>query len=133
MNRLNGKISKVEVHGALSQVICTLAGGIDIRSIVIETPDSAGYLKEGSAIQLIFKETEVILAKGINESISILNQIPGTVEDLKKGTILCEVVIATAAGSIAAVISREAADHMAVAVGDAVVALVKQNEIMLAE
>lgn len=133
MNTLKGKISEVKVHGALSQVVTVLPDGTQIRSIVIETPDSAGYLKEGSAIQLIFKETEVILAKGINESISILNQIPGTVEDLKKGAILCEVVITTAAGSIAAVISREATDNMALEVGDAVIALVKQNEIMLAE
>ena len=133
MNTLKGKISEVKVHGALSQVVTALPDGTQIRSIVIETPDSAGYLQEGSAVQLIFKETEVILAKIINESISIQNQRPGTVEDLKKGTILCEAGITTATGSIAAVISREATDNMALKIGDAVVALVKQNEIMLAE
>ncbi len=133
MNRINGKITEVIADGALSQVFIAIASGIEIRSIVIETPDSASYLKKGSDIQLIFKETEVILTRQGKDPISILNKIPGTVEDIKKGTILCEVMISTVAGSIAAVISREATDDMELAIGDAVVAMVKQNEIMLAE
>ena len=133
MNRLNGKITEIKVDGALSQVVITISEGIEIRSIVIETPESAGYLKEGSAVELIFKETEVIISRESSHPISILNKIPGVVQEIKKGKILSEVVLSSAAGSIAAVISREAADNLALKLGDAVVAMVKQNEIMLAE
>ena len=35
-------------------------------SIVLETPASAAYLKQGSSVTLLFKETEVSIGKNLS-------------------------------------------------------------------
>ena len=62
MNRLEGIIESIKVCDKLSLV------NIKMRStmfsvLIIDTPSTATYLKEGNSVQLIFKETAIIIAK----------------------------------------------------------------------
>ena len=133
MNRLKGRIEEVKVNGNLSQVRLLIGENISINSIIIETPATAKYLHKGTRVNVIFKETEVILAKGNPEGISLINQIPGKIKEVKEGNMLCEIGLSTAAGSIQAIISRDAFDLLQLQTGDQITAMVKLNEVMIGE
>ena len=133
MNKLKGSIGKVEVSGSLSMVTISIGDSTSFKSIVIETPETALYLQEGKPVNIIFKETEVILAKGNPDGISLINRIPAEVKDIKAGGILCEVNLATEAGPVSAILSRHAVDLLSLKKGDQVTAMVKLNEIMISE
>ena len=133
MNKLKGQISEVKVQGSLSQVTVSLGDATTIQSIVIETPDTAAYLREGNPINIIFKETEVILSLMDDIPISLVNRIKGSITDIKTGELLCEITVETAAGALTSIISRDAFELLGLKSGDPVTALVKQNEVMLSE
>lgn len=133
MNKLEGHIRKVDVSGNLSRVRVELTGNIQVNAIVIETPETASYLQMDRPIYVLFKETEVILAKDPEVGVSLENRISGKVERIKEGTLFCEVLIQTPAGEIQSLISRETLGRWPIKTGDAVTAMVKMNEIMLQE
>ncbi len=133
MNKLEGKITDIKVSGGLSVVTVELTGGIALRSIIIETPDSASYLKNGNPINVVFKETEVILAKGETSHLSLQNRIKGKVHSISNGELLTEVMIECEPGRITAIVSKDAFETMNVRIDDMITALIKQNEVMLAE
>ena len=133
MNRLKGRIEDVKVNGNLSQVAILIGEKTSFHSIIIETPKTAAYLYKGNQVDVIFKETEVILAKGNPEGISLINRIPGEITDVKEGQMLCEVHLSTGAGPILAIISRDAFDLLQLSIGELLTAMVKLNEVMIAE
>ena len=133
MNKLKGRIGNIKVSGSLSLVTISIGKSTGVKSIVIETPETALYLQEGKQVNIIFKETEVILAKGNPEGISLINRIPAEVMDMKPGDILCEVNLITEAGPVSAILSRHAVDLLSLKKGDTVTAMVKLNEIMISE
>ena len=132
MNKLSGHISEVKVNGALSQVTVAISKSSQLKAIVIESPETATYLQIANPVSVIFKETEVILAKH-DQKLSLLNKIKGEVRQIKKGVLLSEVGLSTEAGPVRAIISTEALDELDLKISEKVIALVKQNEIMLAE
>ena len=133
MNRLKGRIEEVKVNGNLSQVSILIGEKTRIHSIIIETPETASYLLKGHQVDVIFKETEVVLAKGNPENISLINRIAGEIKDIEEGEMLCEVNLATEAGPILAIISRDAQDLLQLQKGHKITAMVKLNEVMIAE
>lgn len=133
MNKLKGQISKVKVHGGISQASISLGQGIDINCILIETPETASYLAPGIQVNVIFKETEVILAKGDEFQLSLQNRIPGKIRAIKTGELLCEVTVETVPGTVTAIVSRDSLDALGLKKGEAVMAMIKQNEVMLSE
>ena len=60
---------------------------------------------------------------------SIRNQLPGTVKTIISDKVASEVIIATAAGEIAAMITTRAVQDMGLKVGDNVFALVKATNV----
>ena len=133
MNKLKGRIGNIDVSGSLSLVTISIGKSTNIKSIVIETPETAPYLQKGEEVNIVFKETEVILAKGNPGAISLINRIPAEVIDIKPGDILCEVNLITESGPVSAILSRHAMDLLTLKKGDTVTAMVKLNEIMISE
>ncbi len=133
MNKLEAHITEIETNGSLSLVSVAVAGGKNFKAIVIESPETATYLNKGKKIALLFKETEVILATGMNQQISLQNRIPGKISSIDSGQLLSRVEVLTQAGTIVSVISRSALEELGLKEGDEVVAMVKLNEIMLSE
>ena len=103
-----------------------------MRVIVIENPETASYLNPGHPIEVIFKETELILAKN-DPQISLMNKIEVEIEFINKGELLSEISLRSAAGLIKAVVNSDAVEVLGLKVKDQVLAMIKQNEIMLAE
>ena len=56
MNVLKGNIESIDVNGDLSIVRVNVAGSV-FSTIVIDTPETASFLKVKNEVKIIFKET----------------------------------------------------------------------------
>lgn len=130
MNRLTGKIAAIDSNSHMSLV--DVAVGADVfAATLLETPETAEYLHVGSDVTLLFKETEVSLAKDLSGLISLRNRIAVTIRSIERGDILSAVTLDYAGKLLISVVTTRSIDRMQLAVGDAVEALVKANEIAL--
>ena len=132
MNTIIGKIVSVESNGELSLVRMTSAG-LKFTSIVIDTPQTAAYLKPENPVKIIFKENEVILANRADCSISLQNKMPGEIIKVESDKLLSKLVIKTPVGNITSIITSNAVKQLDLYLGKNIVAMVKTNEIMLSE
>ena len=132
MNRLRGKVAAIESSGQLSLVDVDV-GGDTFTAIIVETPDSAGYLKLGGEILLLFKETEVSLAKNLSGLISLRNRIPALVQDIVEGGLLSQVTLDYKGNRIVSIITSRSVRRLGLKTGDQVEGLVKANEMTLME
>lgn len=130
MNTLKGEIASVTVNGSLS-LVKVKAGGAWLSAIVIDTPETAPYLQSGNAINVIFKETEVIIGKGTNHAISLQNKMVGKIRSIESGDLLCKLILDTTAGEVTSIITTHALNQLQLQAGTEVTAMVKTNEMML--
>lgn len=66
--------------------------------------------------------------------ISARNQLPGTVTRVDIGAVMSTVVIRLAGGEeVVAAITKDSAEHLELAVGDSVMAVIKATEVMVAK
>jgi molybdopterin-binding protein len=63
--------------------------------------------------------------------ISVRNKLSGTVKEVKMGAVMAEVVVQVGENQIAAVITKDAAEELALKAGDNVTALVKSTSVMI--
>ena len=132
MNSLAATITNIEVADGLSLVDLDLGNNIIVQSIIIETPDSADYLKLGNQLNILFKETEVTLMQYDNSlHISTANTIQSRIISVETGKLLSSVVVDIGVGKITAIVVSHAFRKMNTRIGDTVYAVIKTNEIML--
>ncbi len=132
MNRLNGTIAAIECNRHMSLVDVVVSGDV-FSATLLETPEMAGYLRVGANVTLLFKETEVALAKNLSGAISLRNRFGVTVNGIERGDILSAVALDYAGQALTSVITTRAVDRLQLVVGETVEALVKANEIALME
>lgn len=132
MNQLNGIVTAVQCNGHLSLVDVSI-GDDTFTALLLETPDSAPYLKPGCAVALLFKATEVSLAKNLSGLISLRNRIPAVVRAIKRGELISEIELDYRGQRFYSVITTRAIDRLELKVGDDAEALVKANEMSLKE
>ncbi len=132
MNKLNGTIVAID-HNSHMSLVDVAVGGEVFSATLLETPESAGYLRVGADVTLLFKETEVSLAKELSGLISLRNRFTVTVRSIERGDILSAVGLDYAGKTLGSVVTTRAVDRLALAVGDSLEALVKANEIALME
>lgn len=132
MNKLEGQIAAIECNRHMSLVDVAVGGDV-FSAALLETPETADYLKVGTLVTLLFKETEVALAKELSGLISLRNRFAVTVRHIERGDILSAVTLDYAGGVLTSVITTRAVDRLQLVVGDTLEALVKANEIALME
>jgi molybdate transport system regulatory protein len=132
MNKLKGRIKNIDVNGCLSLVGVEIGDRI-FSVIVIDTPETVPYLKNGNMIDVIFKETEVIIGKGTTHPISLQNRLIGWIRSIDSGRLLSKLKIETSEGEIVSVITTNAVNQLELKTGMEVTAMIKTNEIMLSE
>lgn len=132
MNNLKGNIESITTSGHLSLVKVNVRG-TTLSAIVIDTPESASYLKEGNSLNVVFKETEVIVAKGTEYQISLQNKISGKINHIESGELLSKVVVSTNVGDITSIITTNAVRQLQLNISDEITVMIKTNEIMLSE
>lgn len=130
MNKLHGKISKVESHEDLS-IVKINVGGISFTTIVIETAKTSDYLKEGTPVDVLFKETEVVISTENNISISLQNRVDCIIERIDTGKLISQLSLSSDIGNITSIITTNAVSQLQLKKKDKVTAMIKTNEIML--
>jgi molybdate transport system regulatory protein len=130
MNRLEGIITSVESSGNISLVELDVMGDT-FAALMIETPQSNPLLRTGETVQLLFKETEVSIAKALSGGISCRNRPRCTVSAIEPSEILTKLTLDFRGVKIVSVITTRSAKALGLAVGDEVEGIVKANEISL--
>lgn len=133
MNKLPGKIKHIKNSEYLSEVTIALENNAMFNVFLVETPQTASYLKPEQKINLLFKETEVIISKNLTPEISIQNQLKAEIIEIKPGKILSEILLKSAVGEIKSLLGSTLLQQMNFAESQEVLILVKANEIMLSE
>ncbi len=132
MNQLRGRIAAVETNGFVSLVDVNV-GDDTFTAILLETPVSAPYLAAGREVVVLFKESEVSLARNLSGLLSLRNRIRAQVRGIRRGQILSEVALDYQGQSISSVITTRAVQRLALQEGDEVEVLIKANEVSLQE
>lgn len=132
MNVLTGNIAEVRVNGELSIVRVDVKKHL-LSCIVIDTPETAEYLVKGEKIKVIFKETEVIIAIGETQGISLRNKFKGEVVKIDSDILLSKLTIDTPVGIITSIITSNAVKELGVQIGSEVTAMIKTNELILSK
>jgi molybdate transport system regulatory protein len=132
-NRFGGVVEAVTRGEVMGSVRTRLAGGQQVTAaITVEAVDELG-LAEGRPVTVLIKSTEVAVATGSVDGLSIRNRFPGTVAGVQHGAVMTTVKLALAGGqTLTAVITKDAAEDLGLAPGDAVTALVKSTEVSIA-
>ncbi len=132
MNSLKGKIEAINVSGDLS-IITIKVNETLFSAIVIDTPETDPYLVKGNPVQVIFKETEVIIGIGSVEGISLRNKLFGEVISIASDNLLSKLVIDTDVGEITSIITSNSVKRLKIEIGTKLTAMIKTNELMLSK
>jgi molybdate transport system regulatory protein len=128
MNRLPGEIAQVETHGSIALVDVTV-GEWRFTATLVGASDEVATWPAGMPVTLLFKETEVALAKNLSGLISMRNRLPATVTAIERGQLLTKVTLAVGGDTVVSIVTTRSSHALALAVGDAVEGLVKANEM----
>jgi molybdate transport system regulatory protein len=132
MNKLRGRVVGIESNGRIS-LVDVESGGDTFTATVLEAPDGAEYMKVGAEVALMFKETEVSLAKNLSGLISLRNRFDAIVSAIEQGDLISAVRLDYRGQAITSVVTTRAVRRLQLAVGGRVEALVKANEVMLGD
>lgn len=130
MNTFPGTVTHIESNGQLSLVDIAITGG-SLTATLLEAPGTTAYLNIGASVRVMFKPTEVSLAKQLQGMISLRNRLPCSVIAIERGALLAAVTLAYANTTLQSVITSRAVDALQLRVGDQVEALIKANEVVL--
>ncbi|GGP85150.1 TOBE domain-containing protein [Streptomyces melanogenes] len=131
-NQIPGTVTAVTTGEAMASVKVRLIGGQEITAAITTEAVKDLGLSAGAAVKALVKSTEVSLATGPVEGISIRNQIAGTVTDVATGGAMGAVKVTVDGGELTAAITKDAVEALGLATGTSVVALIKSTEISLA-
>ncbi|MFI0715880.1 molybdopterin-binding protein [Streptomyces inhibens] len=131
-NQIPGTVVSVTPGEVMATVKVRLTSGQEITAaITLEAVNELG-VEEGFEVRTLIKSTEVALATGAVDGLSIRNQIPGTVTDITTGGAMAGVKVAVAGGELTAAITKDAVEDLGLTTGSEVTALIKSTEISLA-
>ena len=130
MNKLTGTIINIQQSGAILLVDAEVDGH-RFSSILIESASQPDWLFQGNSINLVFKETEVALAKNLSGVISMRNRMKCSIQQIEKGELLSKIDLKFGDYTITSAITTRSVDSLELKVGDTVEALVKANEVSL--
>lgn len=130
MNKLLGKIMNIESSEHISIVDIDVEGDL-FSSVIIETPETADYLKIGNEVFMLFKETEVSIGKALSGNLSLRNRLKSKIKTIEKGTVLTKITLDYKGKDIISVITTRSTNKLDLKVGDEVQGLVKANEVII--
>lgn len=128
MNRLPGIISAIDMHGSIA-LVDVAVGDDRFTATLIGAGEEVGTWTPGTPVVLLFKETEVSLAKNLSGLISMRNRLPCTVTAIERGKLLTRVGLDLNGRRIESIITTRSSHALELAVGDVVEGLVKANEM----
>ncbi|WP_457622434.1 hypothetical protein [Persephonella sp.] len=129
MNSVKGVISKIESDSFLSIITVKTDIG-DFSVVLLETPETADYMRVGKNVNLLFKETEVEIFKNCSFlKESFLNMFDAQVESVENGKILSKILLRSGNNIFYSVIPKKSVDLLDLKQNDDINFLVRPNEI----
>lgn len=130
MNKLSGVITQIQQSGAILLVDVDVDGH-GFSALLIESVIQPEWLLTGNSVDLVFKETEVSLAKNLSGLISMRNRMNCKVLQVERGGLLSKISLQFQEYVVTSAITTRSIDSLQLNVGDEVDALVKSNEVSL--
>ena len=130
MNKLPGTITNIQQSGAILLVDIKVADRL-FSALLIESANQPEWVKIGETIDIVFKETEVSLAKNLSGQISLRNRMQCVVLKIDRGELLSRVFLKFQDYTLSSAITTRSVDSLNLNIGDEVEALVKSNEVSL--
>ncbi|WP_374468710.1 TOBE domain-containing protein [Phenylobacterium sp.] len=132
-NALRGRVSRVSEGEVSAEVTLDVAPGVQITASLTRRSVADLGLTPGAPAIALIKASFVILARGEGLRTSARNQIPGVVTRREDGQVTSEIVLDIGGGkTLVATVTREGAEDLGLAPGEAVTALVKAPHVILA-
>lgn len=130
-NRIPGTVSSVHPGEVMTVVTVRLGSGGKLTAAVTRESVEELGIAEGSAVRALVKATEVSLATGPVEALSIRNRLPGTVTAISPGGVMTAVKVAMEDTTVTAVVTGEAVADLGISVGSPVTVLIKSTQVAL--
>lgn len=130
MNKLTGKITAIQSSDNISLISIDI-GGDTFSSLILEGTKGPANYKTGDTVSVLFKETEVGIAKNLTGMISLRNRFKSSIRKIEKGKILTSILLSYKSYVVGSIISTPSADRLGLKEGDEVEWLVKSNEVTL--
>ncbi|MEW2047814.1 TOBE domain-containing protein [Streptomyces sp. NPDC005476] len=131
-NQLPGTVTAVGLGEVMATVKIHLDGGQDLTAAITLEAVRELAVTTGTAVRALVKSTEVSLATGRVDGLSIRNQLAGAITGLVTGDVMASVKISLDGAELTSVITKEAAADLGLFVGSDVIALIKATEVSLA-
>ncbi|MGI6724374.1 MAG: TOBE domain-containing protein [Arcobacteraceae bacterium] len=125
MNILEGKIVKIQTKDDISLVFVDVKGSI-FSSLLLDT--KAMGLEVGDKVDLLFKETEVLISSPSSQ-VSARNAFISKVISIEKGEILSQIDFSFIDGIISSIITTNALNALDIKEQEEFLWFVKANEV----
>jgi molybdate transport system regulatory protein len=132
-NQFFGTVSRVAQGAVNDEIELDIAGGQKIVAIVTrESAENLALAPGRQAFALIKSSSVIVMTAGEGARLSARNRLAGSVTRLMRGAVNSEVVIAlTGGGTVAATITNESVDVLALREGEEATALFKASSVIL--
>ncbi|MDT8317369.1 MAG: TOBE domain-containing protein [bacterium] len=131
-NRLPSIVTAVR-KGALNAHIGLKWREISLSVIITSASADEMELREGDNVDVLFKASDVIIAKGLSGKISARNILPGKVKEITEGFPLAMVRLDCKGDKVTAELTLSSLKDMGFKPGDKVDAVIKSSELILAK
>ena len=129
MNTIIATISTIKNLQNLNIVECVTQN----ETLTMMNLDLKESLKEGSRIKLAIKPTNIILTKNLSGELSCENILNAAVTEIDKGELLCSATLAYEQHTLEAIITLNAAEKLALTVGESLNLLISASDIYIQE
>jgi molybdate transport system regulatory protein len=132
-NQFFGKVTEISADSINAEVIIALKDGETIVATITKKAVEALAIKKDSEVIALIKAPEIILVTEFaNYRLSARNQLQGTVSRIQKGSVNAEIIVELKGGdSIAATITNESLETLALAEGSSATAIFKAGAVIL--
>jgi molybdate transport system regulatory protein len=130
MNKLQGIIISIQKSDAIMLIDINVQGQ-NFSALLIESGPTPSWLYVGNLIFIVFKESEVSLAKDLKGEISMRNRMKCTVHSINRGKVLSIVTMKFISYTITSAITTRSIDALNISEGQDIEALIKSNELSL--
>ena len=127
MNKLPAVITGIENHESLF-LIDLDASGIPLSMLLF---DLNPFFTIGSRVNVLFKESDVALAKKLSSELSFSNRFTATILAINAGTLLADISFQCRAGELASIITMKSAKRLALTEKMEVTVLIKASQLSL--
>jgi len=129
MNKIDAIITAIESFESIT-IVNFEAAGQPMRMMALELNKS---LAVGSKVTLGVKASNIALARGFSDMLSISNQLKATIESINNGKLLSSIKFSFAGSLIESIITRESVSRMNLQTGIDIIALIKSSELSILE